>query len=135
MTNRLRQIEAQGQSIWIDNLSRELLDEGELRDLIERGRDHGGHLQPEHIREGHGPLGPLRRCDPRSVAEDTSDPHEIFRGWPADVRDAADLLKPTFDGTQGADGYVSFELPASSPTKRRDRSRPRKVPRAISGPT
>jgi transaldolase len=50
----------------------------------------------------------------REVAAETSDPQEIFERLALrDVRDACDLLRPTFDETGGADGYVSFELPAS----------------------
>ena len=49
----------------------------------------------------------------RSLGE-TSDPQEIFERLAlGDVRDAADLLRPTFDETEGQDGYVSFELPAA----------------------
>ncbi len=113
MTNRLRQIEAQGQSIWIDNLHRQLLDDGELRDLIEQDGISGVTSNPSIFEKG---MGHSDRYDDaiRDVAEDTDDPQEIFERLAyADVRDAADLLKPTFDSTQGADGYVSFELPAS----------------------
>ena len=56
----------------------------------------------------------------RAAAEDTGDPQEIFERLAyADVRDAADLLKPVFDSTEGADGYVSFELPAVARPRRR----------------
>ena len=36
MSNKLREIEALGQAVWIDNLNRELLDDGTLRDLSSR---------------------------------------------------------------------------------------------------
>jgi transaldolase len=50
----------------------------------------------------------------REVAERTDDPQEIFEQLAlGDVRDAADLLRPVFERTEGQDGYVSFELPAS----------------------
>ena len=50
----------------------------------------------------------------REIAAETSETQEIFERLAlADVRDAADLLKPTFDETEGRDGFVSFELPAS----------------------
>ena len=49
------------------------------------------------------------RCSTRP-----SDPQEIFERLAyRDIRDAADLFRPTFDRTQGQDGYVSFEVPAS----------------------
>jgi transaldolase len=50
----------------------------------------------------------------RQVIEETDDPQVIFERLAlGDVRDAADLLRPVFDRTEGQDGYVSFELPAS----------------------
>jgi len=113
MSNRLRQIEALGQSIWIDNLNRQLLDDGELRDLIERDGITGVTSNPSIFEKG---MGHSDRYDDalRAAAEDTDDPQEIFERLALDdVRDAADLLRPTFERTKGQDGYVSFELPAS----------------------
>ena len=113
MSNRLRQIEALGQSIWIDNLNRQLLDDGELRDLIEQDGISGVTSNPSIFEKG---MGHSDRYDDalRAAAEDTDDPQEIFERLAyADVRDAADLLRPIFDATEGVDGYVSFELPAS----------------------
>jgi transaldolase len=50
----------------------------------------------------------------RETLDETNDPQEIFEKLAyRDIRDAADLLRPTFDKTQGQDGYVSFEVPAS----------------------
>ena len=50
----------------------------------------------------------------RAALEETDDTQEIFeRLAHADVRDAADLLRPAFDDSDGRDGYVSFELPAA----------------------
>jgi transaldolase len=50
----------------------------------------------------------------REAAAETDDTQEIFERLAyGDVRDAADLLRPVFERTEGQDGYVSFELPAS----------------------
>ena len=50
----------------------------------------------------------------REQLRETSDVEEIFNQLAyQDIRDAADLLRPTFDRTNGADGYVSFEVAAS----------------------
>jgi transaldolase len=109
MTNRLRQIEALGQSIWIDNLNRQMLDDGGLRDLIEEDGISGVTSNPSIFEKG---MGHSDRYDDaiRAAAEHTGDPQVIFERLAyADVRDAADLLRPTFESTGGADGYVSFE--------------------------
>jgi transaldolase len=112
-TNRLREIEALGQAIWIDNLNRQLLDGGELEHLITEDGISGVTSNPTIFEKG---MGRSDRYDDafRDALEDTDDPQEIFERLAyADVRDAADLLRPVFEETQGQDGYVSFELPAS----------------------
>jgi transaldolase len=113
MSNRLREIEALGQSVWIDNLNRQLLDDGTLRDLNEQDGISGVTSNPTIFEKG---MGDSDRYDDafREVAAKTSDPQEIFENLALrDVRDAADVLRATFDDTGGQDGFVSFELPAS----------------------
>src|ERR687889_126938 len=110
MSNRLREIEALGQAIWIDNLNRDLLDDGTMRDLIEQDGISGVTSNPTIFEKG---MGHSDRYDDafREVAGETDDTQAIFERLALDdVRDAADLLKPTFDETDGQDGYVSFEL-------------------------
>jgi transaldolase len=113
MSNKLREIEALGQAIWIDNLNRDLLDDGTMRDLIEQDGISGVTSNPTIFEKG---MGHSDRYDDafREVAAETDDTQQIFEHLAlGDVRDAASLLKPTFDETEGQDGYVSFELPAS----------------------
>jgi transaldolase len=111
--NRLREIEALGQAIWIDNLNRELLDEGTLRRLIEQDGISGVTSNPTIFEKG---MGNSDRYDDafREAAADTDDPQAIFERLAyTDVRDAVELLRPVFEESEGRDGYVSFELPAS----------------------
>jgi len=111
--NRLREIEAFGQAIWLDNLSRQLIDGGELRRLIDDDGLSGVTSNPTIFEKA---MGHSDRYDDalREAAEETRAPEEVFlRLAYVDVRDAADLLRPTFDRSEGQDGYVSFELPAS----------------------
>ncbi len=113
MSNKLREIEALGQAVWIDNLNRDLLDDGTMRELIEQDGISGVTSNPTIFEKG---MGHSDHYDDafREVAAETSDTQEIFERLAlSDVRDAADLFKPTFDATEGQDGYVSFELPAS----------------------
>ncbi len=112
-SNRLRELEALGQAIWIDNLNRQLLDDGTLADLIEQDGISGVTSNPTIFEKG---MGNSDRYDDafRETAAETSDPQEIFERLALqDVRDAADLLRPTFERTNAQDGYVSFELPAA----------------------
>jgi transaldolase len=113
MTNKLREIEALGQSIWIDNLNRQLLDEGTLRKLVEQDGISGVTSNPSIFEKG---MGQSDRYDDafRVIAAETDDTQEIFERLALeDIRDAADVLRPTFDAADGQDGFVSFELPAA----------------------
>jgi transaldolase len=113
MSNKLREIEALGQAVWIDNLNRQLLDEGTLARLIAEDGISGVTSNPTIFEKG---MGQSDRYDDafREIAAETTDPQEVFERLALDdVRDGADLLRPTFDQTGGQDGYVSFELPAA----------------------
>lgn len=112
-TNRLRAIEALGQSIWLDNLTRALLDDGELAGLIAEDGVSGVTTNPTIFEKA---IGHSDRYDDaiRELSRDTREAQELFEQLAyRDVRDAAKLLAPIFKQTGGRDGYVSFELPAS----------------------
>jgi transaldolase len=111
MTNRLREIEALGQAIWIDNINRELLEDGELKRLVEEDGISGVTSNPTIFEKA---MGHSDRYDDafRRVIEETQDPQEIFLKLAfADIRDGADVLRPVYEATDGQDGYVSFEVP------------------------
>jgi transaldolase len=110
MTNRLREIEALGQAVWIDNINRELLEDGILRRLVEEDGISGVTSNPTIFEKA---MGHSDRYDEgfKRVLSDTQDPQEIFlRLAFEDIRGAADVLRPTYEATEGKDGYVSFEL-------------------------
>jgi len=113
MRSRLREIEALGQSIWIDNISRQLLEDGIMARLVEEDRISGVTSNPTIFERV---MGHSDRYDDafRNVIDESEDPQEIFErlGY-LDIRDAADLLRPTFEKTHGEDGYASFEVPAA----------------------
>jgi transaldolase len=113
MTNQLREIEALGQSIWIDNISRQLLEDGIMARLVEEDGISGVTSNPTIFEKA---MGRSDRYDEafREVIDETEDPQEIFERLAyLDIREAADLLRPTFEKTHGEDGYASFEVPAS----------------------
>jgi transaldolase len=113
MANQLREIEALGQSIWIDNISRQLLEDGIMARLIEEDGISGVTSNPTIFEKA---MAHSDRYDDafREVVDETQDPQEIFERLAyRDIQDAADLLRPAWEKTNGADGYVSFEVPAS----------------------
>jgi transaldolase len=111
MTNRLRDIEALGQAVWIDNINRQLLDDGVLRRLVEEDGISGVTSNPTIFEKA---MAHSDRYDEafKHILGDTQDPREVFfRLAYDDIRDAADVLRGVFDATDGQDGYISFELP------------------------
>ncbi len=108
MANRLRDIQALGQAIWLDNISRQLLDDGDLRRLVEEDGISGVTSNPTIFEKA---IGHSERYDEafRRALDETRDPFEVFlRLAYADIRDACEILRPTFEETKGQDGYVSF---------------------------
>ena len=111
MGNPLLAIRALGQSIWLDNISRELLDTGTLARLIADDGISGVTSNPTIFEKaiGHSDLydRPLS-----AAAHDGLDARSIFFKLAyADIRDGADLLRPVYDAADGQDGHISFELP------------------------
>jgi transaldolase len=110
MTNHLLEIEALGQSIWLDNISRQLLDSGALERLIADDGISGVTSNPSIFEKA---MGHSDRYDDalRAAAEEGLDAREIFfRLAIKDIQDGADLLRPVWERTGGADGHISFEL-------------------------
>jgi transaldolase len=107
---RLQKLAERGQSIWIDNLSRELVHTGGLERLIDEDSVTGVTSNPtifqKAISQGEDYDDQLRELLAR-----TDDVREIFFELAEDdVRDACDVLRPVWDRTHGGDGYVSIEV-------------------------
>jgi len=111
-TNHLHEIEALGQAVWLDNISRALIEDGELQRLVDEDGLTGVTSNPTIFEKA---MGEGDRYDPafREAVENGVDGARdvFFRVGAIDIQDACDILKPVFDRTDGQDGYVSFELP------------------------
>jgi transaldolase len=108
--NRLQALHDAGVSIWLDTLSRELLDSGDFARLIADFRVTGATSNPTIFAKAI--TGSDRYDDQLRalVASGVRDPRELFFELALDdVRRAADLLRPAYDHTDGRDGFVSFE--------------------------
>ncbi|MSO58444.1 MAG: transaldolase [Thermoleophilia bacterium] len=107
---RLQALSAAGVSVWIDTLSRELLDSGELERLVREDAVVGVTSNPTIFQQA---LADGDRYDERlaRAARAHADPADIFFAVAAeDVRDACDLLRPVWERTGGIDGWVSLEV-------------------------
>jgi transaldolase len=108
--SRLHQLSEAGVSVWIDNLSRDLIQSGELERMMREDAVVGITSNPtifqKAISSGDAYDGQLRE-----VLEEEKDPTEIFIRLAAkDVTDACDLLRKVWDEGGGKDGYVSIEV-------------------------
>ncbi|MCY4527722.1 MAG: transaldolase [Chloroflexi bacterium] len=109
MVTPIQSLRDMGQSVWYDDISRAMIDSGGLKELIDNGVT-GLTSNPTIF---HKAITESSDYDDElmSLAEAGKDTREIFETMAiADIRDAADLLRPAFDGTGGADGFASFEV-------------------------
>jgi transaldolase len=106
----LQRLHEAGVSIWLDTLSRQLLDSGEFAELIRDFRVTGATSNPTIFAKaitGSDLYEPQLR---RLTASGQRDTRELFFSIALDdVCEAAELLRPEFDRTGGADGFISFE--------------------------
>jgi transaldolase len=105
--SRLDRLQDAGVSIWLDTLSRELLDSGAFARLIRDSAVTGATSNPTIFAKA---ITGSDRYDDQLRAAAVRDPQELFFELALeDVRRAADLLRPSYDATGGRDGFVSFE--------------------------
>jgi transaldolase len=110
--SRWKDVADLGQSIWYDNVARPALESGLLERLIAEDHVTGGTSNPsifsKAVLESDLYDREIASASPDSSAE------EIFeRCAVADIQGAADLLRPVWEGTRGADGYISIEEEAA----------------------
>jgi transaldolase/glucose-6-phosphate isomerase len=110
MTNPLRAISELGQSVWYDNLSRDLLKSGELQRMIMEDGVSGVTSNPTIFEKAIGSER-IYDNDLHFLVDTGMDVQAIYENLVVqDIRCAADLLLPTYEKTAGADGYVSLEV-------------------------
>ena len=109
-TSRLHELSAHGVSVWIDSLSREMLETGELARLMEEDAVVGVTSNPTIFQKALAE-GEWYDDQLREAANETDDPTELFLALAQeDIRDACDLMAPVWERTGGIDGYVSLEV-------------------------
>ncbi|MFD1659827.1 transaldolase [Streptomyces caeni] len=110
MTDALKRLSEAGVAIWLDDLSRKRITSGNLAELIDQQHVVGVTTNPtifqKAISAGDGYEQQLADLAARKVTVEEA----VRMITTADVRDAADILRPVFDATQGQDGRVSIEV-------------------------
>lgn len=111
IVNHILEVEQYGQSIWMDNLNRDLVQSGELNELIVNRGVRGITSNPaifEKAIAGNVIYDQAIEAGVRA-GKSLNDIYEslIFD----DIRNACDILRPVYDSTNKLDGYVSIEVP------------------------
>ncbi len=110
MNDRLKALADAGVSIWLDDLSRERLETGNLADLVKNSHVVGVTSNPAIFQAA---LADGERYDPqvRELAAAGADVDKATQVITTDdVRDACTVMRPVFDTTDGVDGRVSIEV-------------------------
>src|SRR6202161_3978672 len=109
--NALKELQDHGQAVWLDFLSRGFIAKGGLKKLADDDGLRGVTSNPSifeqaigHSDEYDGAIARMLQVQDRSVGE-------IFEHLAVeDIQQASDVLRPTYEATRGADGYVSIEV-------------------------
>jgi transaldolase len=99
-----------GQSIWLDNITRNLLSSGTLRRYIDELSVTGLTSNPTIFDQAIKNSSDYDESIREKLAQGKSGEALFFELAIDDLTHAADLFRPTFDRTLGVDGFVSLEV-------------------------
>lgn len=110
-TNHLLEIKELGQSIWMDNLTRNLIQSGELKQMIE-SRGLRGITSNPAIFEKAIAGNVIYDADIEAGIRAKKSVLEIYESLVFDdIRHACDIFRPVYEESNGLDGYISIEVP------------------------
>ena len=108
--NPLAALADYGQAVWLDYIHRNLLVSGDLQRLVDedgvRGLTSNPAIFEKAVTSGTAYHDILNASDAHLADSQTLYERIVLR----DIRDAADVLRPVYDSSQGRDGYVSLEV-------------------------
>jgi transaldolase / glucose-6-phosphate isomerase len=98
-----------GQSVWYDNIQRALLEDGSLATLVESGI-MGVTSNPAIFEKAFASSADYDR-DMRHLMSKGHSDSQVYEALAVrDIQQAADILHPTYEQTNGVDGYISLEV-------------------------
>jgi transaldolase len=105
----LHELSDLGQSVWIDSLSREMIESGELERLLKEDAVVGVTTNPSIFQKALD--SDSYDEEMREVMDEETDDKEVFfKLAVTDVKNACDILRPVWDEGNGRDGWVSLEV-------------------------
>jgi transaldolase len=109
-TNRVDALLAEGQSLWLDFITRDLVHGGELQRLIDEEGIRGETSNPTILGKAVA-TGTAYDDQIDELATRGYDAEAIFEALAiSDIQDACDLFRPVYELTDGRDGFVSIEV-------------------------
>ena len=109
--NPLKQLEASGQSPWLDFIQRSFTAQGKLEEMVERDGLRGVTSNPAIFQKAMGEGTDYDEGFAKLAHDADHTAQDIYEALAIeDIQQAADVLRPVFDQTQGGDGYVSLEV-------------------------
>lgn len=112
MNNPLIELKEFGQSVWLDNISRAILNNNELKNLIENDGIAGVTSNPSIFQKAMADTSDYDE-QINSLLSDNNNlsPAELFEELAVkDIQNAADVLLSVYNNTNGVDGFVSLEV-------------------------
>ena len=110
MTSNLKKLTEHGQSVWFDDINRDVIQSGRLAELKEHFAVTGGTSNPtiferafsdSHAYDEQFKVLASRGYDPKRILDDLA---------VTDVQLAADMFRDVYDQTDGRDGFISLEV-------------------------
>ncbi|MEA2000814.1 MAG: transaldolase [Actinomycetota bacterium] len=108
---KLHDLHSQGQSVWLDFIRRDMLENGELDTMVADGI-RGLTSNPTIFQKAIGGSDAYDDAIRAALGADPDiQPLTVYEGLAvADIQDAADALNDIYNASEGADGYVSLEV-------------------------
>jgi transaldolase / glucose-6-phosphate isomerase len=109
--NPLKSLQDHGQAVWLDFLSRGFMAKGGLKQLVDGDGLRGLTSNPSIFEHAIGQTDEYDAAIARMLKAHDRTAGEIFEELAVeDIQQATDILRPVFDATRGADGFVSIEV-------------------------
>jgi transaldolase len=109
-TNNIKKLAELGQSVWQDDISRQMIASGDLQKAIDEIGIRGVTSNPTIFQKAIG-SGDIYDADIKALLADGKTPAEVFQAVAVkDIQDACDIFRPIYDETGGEDGFVSLEV-------------------------
>jgi transaldolase/glucose-6-phosphate isomerase len=109
--NALRGLGQYGQSFWLDYIRRGFIESGELKKMIDEDGLSGVTSNPSIFEKAIVDSKDYDRDLSAARSQHAPNPEVVFQNLAIhDIREAADLLSPTYERSNGGDGYVSLEV-------------------------